>query len=154
MGLCEFGCFELADLHCSYVFGAFFLFCCHFERLFSTRSLGKKTVSAIDVSIDGVGSILNFHLDFYLRLSALAGQLRLRFPMASHLRLSFHIGFGDVYRSTGNDYILSMGLLLCMPFGVRAICRACHHVRNRRGFVLDLNLVCMTKCHLHKPFGL
>ena len=35
--------------------------------------------------------------------------------------------------------VLSMGLSLCKPFGVRAICRACHHVRNRRGSVLDVN---------------
>ena len=34
---------------------------------------------------------------------------------------------------------MSMGLSLCKPFGVRAICRACHHVRNRRGSVLDVN---------------
>ena len=34
---------------------------------------------------------------------------------------------------------VSMGLLLCMPLGVRAICRARRHVESRRGSVLDLN---------------
>ena len=34
---------------------------------------------------------------------------------------------------------MSMGLSLCMPLGVRAICRACCEVRYRRGSVFDLN---------------
>ena len=41
-----------------------------------------KTVSAINVRTDDVGSILNLCIGFSLCLSALANQMRLSFPLA------------------------------------------------------------------------
>ena len=55
-----------------------------------------------------------------------------RRPWPLHISVTFLAGHGEICP-------LSMGLSLCKPLGVRAICRACCHVRCRRGSVLDLN---------------
>ena len=50
-------------------------------------------------------------------------------------------GLSQTFMAYEPDFMpyVSMGLSLCMPLGVRAICRTCCEVKYRRGSVLDSN---------------